>query len=718
MRRLRLLRMTVAIPVTIVAPGRIMPRLGRETVGFERENSMMSAVRPACRISGLRRRGVSLRLGFAVGLMVAVMATLPAQAQTFTLLYQFTGGLDGGSPLGGLVQDGAGNFYGTTSAGGVVGGTCKIVQGCGGVFKLDPSGKETVLYRFTGLADGEGPSGGLILDGVGNLYGVTSGGGVTGGTCTLAQGCGVVFKLDTAGINYVVLYSFKGGADGSAPQGSLVMDTVGNLYGATQGGGASMFGTIFKLDTSLTETVLYSFTGMADGSGPLGSLVLDVAGTFLYGATPGTAFKVDVTTGAETVLYNFTGHADGGALRAGVILDPAGNLYGTASAGGALNCLGGQNNKVGCGLVFRLNPAGMEAVFNFTKGGDYPVAGLVRDTAGDLYGTTQFTGPRAGTSALLFKMDGYGAETVLLTFAGGGLDRSNPQGSLALDGSGKLYGATASGGFYGAGTVFKLDPTGRQNFPLTVAPAGKGSGSVTGNPGIDCPSACSAFLFPGTAVTLTATAAAGSGFSGWNGPSTCAGTGPCSLTTTNSGQVVFATFLVDFSLASLGLTPGTVSPGGSSTSTVDVTAAAGFSGAVALSCSVQPAPALAPTCSISPNSTNPGTPATLTVGTTGPTAAAWFSGTGSGLFYAVWLPLIGLVAAGRAGRRQKGKERTLAAMLGCVLFAGVVFQVACGGGSNGGGSRGTPAGMYTITVAGVDSTGTLKHSANTTLAVQ
>ena len=673
------------------------------------------------RLSGepLRRRGASPGLGFAVMLMAAVVATLPAQAQTFTLLYQFTGGKDGGSPLGGLVEDGAGNFYGTTSAGGLVGGTCKPLQGCGVVFKLDPSGKQTVLYTFTGLADGEIPNGGLILDGAGNLYGVTSGGGVTGGTCTFAQGCGVVFRLDTAGNNYTVLYSFKGGADGSAPQGSLVMDTAGNLYGATQGGGASMFGTIFKLDTSLTETVLYSFTGIADGSGPLGSLVLDVADTFLYGATPGTVFKVDVTTGAETVLHSFTGDAGGGTLRAGVILDPAGNLYGTASAGGALNCLGGQNNKVGCGLVFKLSPSGMEAAFNFTKGGDSPVAGLVRDTAGNLYGTTQFTGPRAGTSALLFKMDGYGAETVLWTFAGGGLDRSNPQGSLDMDALGKLYGATASGGFYGAGTVFKLDPSGRQNFPFTVAPAGKGSGSVTGNPGISCPSACSAFLFPGTAVTLTATAAAGSSFSGWSGPSTCPGTSPCSLTTTNAAQVVFATFLVDFSLPSFALTPAAVSPGGSSTSTVNVTAAAGFSGAVALSCSVQPAPALAPTCSISPSSTSPGTPATLTVSTTAPTAGALPSKGGSGLFYAVCLPLIGLVATRVGlGRRQK-KEKILAATLGCILFAGVVFQVACGGNSSGGGgSIGTPAGTYTITVSGVDSSGTLKHSANTMLTVQ
>jgi uncharacterized repeat protein (TIGR03803 family) len=670
---------------------------------------MASTVQPSCKIVGLGRRAASAALSLAVVLLAAV-ATRSAQAQTFTPLYQFSGGKDGGNPLAGLVEDAAGNLYGTTSGGGVIGGTCKILLGCGVVFKLDTSSKETVLYSFTGLADGESPSGGLILDAAtGNLYGIAGGG---------VSKAGVVFKVDTSGSNYAVLYSFTGGADGYGPQGGLVLDTAtGNLYGATQGGGASMKGAVFKLDTSSIETVLYSFTGGADGSGPLGSLVLDAGN--LYGTTPGTVFKVDATTGAETTLHTFTGKADGGALRAGVVLDPGGNLYGTASIGGALNCLGGQNNKTSCGLVFKLDPSGVETEYNFTPGaGEIPSAGLVRDSAGNLYGTTEFTGPHAGTSALLFRMnDSNGSETVLLTFAGGGLDSSSPVGSLILDASGRvLYGATEFGGFYGAGTVFKFAPTGAANFPLTVAPAGSGSGTVTGNPPvIDCPSTCSAFLFPRTAVTLTATAAAGSSFSGWTGP--CSGTGACNLTTTSSAEVVFATFLVDFGLSASALTPGTISPGGSSTSAVDVSAQSGFNGSVALTCSVQPSPVLAPTCSISPNSTIPGTAAALTVSTTPATARVLRSSGGAGLFYAAWLPLIGLVATRVGfGSAQKRKGTIAAGMLACLLLAGLFFQIACGGSSSSNTSKGTPAGTYTITVTGTS--GSLKHSTTAMLNVQ
>jgi uncharacterized membrane protein len=184
----------------------------------------------------------------------------------------------------------------------------------------------------------------------------------------------------------------------------------------------------------------------------------------------------------------------------------------------------------------------------------------------------------------------------------------------------------------------------------------------------------------------------------------------------------FATVTPDFTLSASACKPATVNPGASSTSAVDVTAINGFSGSVALTCTVMPSPALAPACSIKPTSTTPGTPATLTMSTTPPTAGALFSGDGTGLFYAVWLPLIGLVATRVGlGSRQNSKGKIAALVLACVIFTSLVFQAACGGSSsntNGGGSPGTPTGTYTITVNGTDTSGTLKHSTTTTLKVQ
>jgi len=173
---------------------------------------------------------------------------------------------------------------------------------------------------------------------------------------------------------------------------------------------------------------------------------------------------------------------------------------------------------------------------------------------------------------------------------------------------------------------------------------------------------------------------------------------------------------VDFSLTASAFSPGTVSPGGSSTATVDLAAIGGFSDPIALSCSVQPSPALAPKCS-TPNSANPGTSVALSVTTTGPTAGIPHSDSGSRPLYALWLPLLGLALAGAgfsSQQRKKGKIRP--AMLEWLAFAALVFVLACGGGGNNGGSGGTPSGAYTITVSATS--GSLMHSTTTTLSVQ
>ena len=640
----------------------------------------------------------------AIGLAIVLGAGAipPAQAQTFTLLHTFSGAPDGANPVAGLVQDPAGNLYGTTQQGGITAGVCTnnapLFTGCGTVFKIDTTGNETVLYRFTGGTDGAFPSAGLVRDGAGNLYGTTTAGG--------ASNSGTVFKLDTTG-TLTTLHDV-----GST--GGLVMDAKGILYGSTSEG-------IFSLDPA---TKIFTVLDPTAESGA--TLTLDAAGN-LYGTTEfggtgvctggcGTVFKLDKTR-TYSVLYSFTGGADGLNPLGGVVLDAAGNLWGTTSGGGAPECGAANKPKVGCGTVFTVSPAGGQIRALSLQGSLYPAGGLVLDAAGSFYGTSKKYVIVQGLGTV-FEIGASGIQNLVHTF-NGLPDGQWPLAGVVLDPAGNLYGTTSAGGPLGLGTVFKINPTGPQNLPLAVVIFG--SGTVSGD-GVDCSSNCATWVSPGTIFTLTATPPAGGSFVGWV-PPTCSGTGTCSVTV-NAAQTVGATFDSDFSLSASALTPATVSPGASSTSTVNVVPdAKGFFSSVALTCAVTPTPALAPTCSISPNSVMPGTAATLTVNTYGPTAAVMSSSAGSGLFYALCLPLIGLVAmrVGRGSEQKSRKGKLTAAVLTCMLFTGLVFQIACGGSSNstgGGGSKGTPAGTYTITVTGTYSTGSLVHSTPTTLKVQ
>jgi len=268
-----------------------------------------------------------------------------------TVLYSFVGGTDGEGPIA-VIRGADGTIYGTTEYGGNTG--CDS-QGCGTVFKLSPAGKKTTLYTFTGGTDGALPLGGLVQDPAGNLYGVTRAGGDL--SCNDGYGCGTVFEVDAAGTETVV-HSFIGGNDGIWPAG-LIRDQESNFYGTTSQGGLFGEGTVFKLDPTGKETVLYSFTGGYDGSQPGAGVVLDAAGN-IYGTTTGggasscycgVAFMLD-TSGKETVLHSFTGGADG-AGPLGVVLDAAGNIYGATRAGGDLSC--GSDGE-GFGTVFKITP--------------------------------------------------------------------------------------------------------------------------------------------------------------------------------------------------------------------------------------------------------------------------------------------------------------------------------------------------------------------------
>jgi uncharacterized repeat protein (TIGR03803 family) len=416
----------------------------------------------------------------AAALAMAMLDARSAHAQAYEekVLHSFTGGTHGAYPLG-LIRDTQGNIYGTTSLGGYLNCPGEQGSGCGVVFKLSTTGKETVLHSFMGGTDGELPNAGLIQDDLGNLYGTTYAGGVAG--CLRYYGCGVVFKVNTKG-KETVLYSFcpeypncPGGADPAA----VVLGADGNLYGATAEGGNNGClaglgcGVVFKLSAAGKETVLHTFTGGADGANPDAGVIQDAKGN-LYGTTYyggkgkcndgfgtgcGVVFKLS-TTGKETMLHSFTGGTDGAYPDAGVSQDAEGNLYGTTKEGGDLSGCDG----LGCGMVFKLSAAGKETVLHsFTGGTDgaNPDAGVIQDAKGNLYGVTPSGGDlscgNGSGCGVVFKLSMAGKETVLHRFTGG-TGGAQPDGGVVRDAQGSLYGTTFNGGTYSNGTVFEIIP--------------------------------------------------------------------------------------------------------------------------------------------------------------------------------------------------------------------------------------------------------------------
>jgi uncharacterized repeat protein (TIGR03803 family) len=404
-----------------------------------------------------------------------------AHADPVTILHVFTGSPnDGAEPVAGLIEDAEGNLYGTTTAGGT---ECVSDGGCGTVFKLAPDGTQTLLYSFcaqANCADGFAPESGLVQDGAGNLYGTTSVGGANdwGIVYKITPG-----SAETVLYSFCSLANCTDGAwpqSGlSIDQSGNLYGTT--LYGGAATGPYCGCGTAFKITPDGAETVLYSFcseSNCTDGAFPMANVILDDNGN-IYGTTSsggsgtgsncnapgcGTIFKIPAG-GGESVLHSFCIQddcPDGREPQATMVLDPYGNLYGTALGGTGKDC-----EPQRCGVVFKLAPDGTETVVHSfcnkpscSDGANPYNADVIMDAKGNLYGTTVYGGNRhINRDGTMFRVAPGGGAHRLATFdkLRSGLD---PMGGLVSDPSGNLYGITQIGGDkkcnapYGCGVVF------------------------------------------------------------------------------------------------------------------------------------------------------------------------------------------------------------------------------------------------------------------------
>ena len=360
-----------------------------------------------------------------------------------------------------LETDSAGNIYGTTVLGGDFGG--------GTVFQLSPTPNgwvHTVLYSFTGGADGGEPYKGVTLDRDDNLYGTA----VTGGSGSCEGGCGVIYKLTNIKGTWTqkVIHAFTGGDDGSGPGSRVTVDRAGRIYGMTPTGGANGLGTIYKIGPlssgASTFKVIHAFTGGADGSsGSAGRMILrdgHLYGAATTGGSNGSGVVFELTPRALggwdfRTIYTFQGQPDGSFPYGALLFDGSGNIYGTTYYGGAN----------GIGAVYKLSPQPVgewteEVIYSFQQGtdGNSPISNLVFDKAGNLYGTTSEGGLGRG---VIFKLSPVGAgkwtETVVHAFEGPP-DGGFAYNGMVVDAFGNFYGATVHGGENDDGSVYNFTP--------------------------------------------------------------------------------------------------------------------------------------------------------------------------------------------------------------------------------------------------------------------
>jgi uncharacterized repeat protein (TIGR03803 family) len=396
---------------------------------------------------------------FSTAIAVATLLCVAVQAQTFSVLHTFTGANDGGKPQASLTLDGAANLYGTASYGGG--------NGMGTVFKLAnrPSGWAlTTLYSFTGGGAGATPKGGVIFGPDGSLYGNTS----AGANPACNHGCGAVYNLkpqpqvcNSTACPWLetTLYGFIGGLDGGEPQGNLLFNAAGDIYGTTEEGTAYVL-------TPLTHSWIYrlisdlrghSYAGLiSDATSNLFGTTYDGGGGLCYrGISCGTVFELtpEASSWHLNVLHSFQGNNDGGFPTGALISDRLGNLYGANTAG----------------VVFMLTPGGGSWTFNslYQFQGPCPVqfgpscgpwGSLVMDASGSLYGTAYLYGAYSyGSVFKLTPSNGSWIYTDLYDFTNGN-DGSFPVAGVTLDAHGNIYGTTLFGGSSGFGVVFEITP--------------------------------------------------------------------------------------------------------------------------------------------------------------------------------------------------------------------------------------------------------------------
>ena len=388
-------------------------------------------------ISGIRIGAAGAALALVLIPVLGLRTAQSAQTLKLTVLYNFSGSSDGGDPYATLIRDSAGNLYSTADYGGTA--------FAGVVFKVAPNGVETVLYNFSGGADGAQPFSALVRDKAGNLYGTTTMGG--------SANAGVVFRVDPAGAE-AVLHNFVGGKDGTTPTGGLLEDKAGNFYGTTSQGGTSNAGVLFKIGAKGKYSILHTFTGATnDGKYPTyTSLLMDSAGT-LYGVTEeggsanGGILYTFIKTGTLTILHSFMGGTTDGCNVLGTpFIDKNGNFYGTTSSCGAS----------GLGTVWKVSANGDESVLHSFAGGttdgEYPLAGVIVDANGNVYGNTETGG--ASNLGTVYKISPGGTFTLVHSFAG--TDGKYPYGSFVRNAKGTLFGTALNGGTIGYGTVWKM----------------------------------------------------------------------------------------------------------------------------------------------------------------------------------------------------------------------------------------------------------------------